>query len=57
MLGLSEGVGVEEVAGAVVDNDVGGCTELLVDVATFAPELVDVETIDKLALTDDASEL
>ena len=57
MVGLSEGVGVEEVAGTVDDIDVGGCTELLVDVAKLNPELFEVETLDKLAIIDDASEL
>ena len=57
MVGLSEGVGVEEVAGAVDDINVGGCTELLVDVAKLNPELFEVETLDKLAIIDDASEL
>ena len=57
MLGLGEGVGVEEVAGAVDETVVGGCTELVVDVATLDPELTEVETLDELALLGDALEL
>ena len=50
-------VGVEEVTGAVDDTDVEGCTELLIDVATLDTDLVDVETLDTLALLDGATEL
>ena len=57
MLGLGEGVGVEEVAGAVDETVVGGCTELVVDVAALDPELTEVETLDELALLGDALEL
>ena len=57
MLELGEGVGVEEVTGAVDDTDVEGCTELLIDVATLYTDLIDVETIDTLGLVDGASEL
>ena len=57
MLELGEGVGVEEVTGAVDDTDVEGCTELLIDVATLDTDLVDVETLDTLALLDGATEL
>ena len=57
MLGLGEGVGVEEVAGAVDETVVGGCTELVVDVSTLDPELTEVETLDELALLGDALEL
>ena len=57
MLELGEGVGVEEVTGAVDDTDVEGCTELLIDVVTLDTDLVDVETLDTLALLDGATEL
>ena len=57
MLELGEGVGVEEVTGAVDDTDVEGCTELLIDVVTLDTDLVDVETLDTLALLDGAIEL
>ena len=57
MLELGKGVGVEEVTGAVDDTDVEGCTELLIDVATLDTDLVDVETLDTLALLDGATEL
>ena len=57
MLGLGEGVGVEEVAGANDETVVGGCTELVVDVSTLDPELTEVETLDELALLGDALEL
>ena len=57
MLELGEGVGEEEVTGAVDDTDVEGCTELLIDVATLDTDLVDVETLDTLALLDGATEL
>ena len=57
MLELGEGVGVEEVTVAVDDTDVEGCTELLIDVATLDTDLVDVETLDTLALLDGATEL
>ena len=57
MLELGEGVGVEEVTGAVDDTDVEGCTELLIDVATLDTDLVDVETLDTLALLDGATGL
>ena len=57
MLELGEGVGVEEVTGAVDDTDVEGCTELLIDVATLDTDLVDVEILDTLALLDGATEL
>ena len=57
MLELGEGVGVEEVTGAVDDTDVEGCTELLIDVATLDTDLVDIETLDTLALLDGATEL
>ena len=57
MLELGEGVGVEEVIGAVDDTDVEGCTELLSDVVTLDTDLVDVETLDTLALLDGAIEL
>ena len=57
MLELGEGVGVEEVTGAVDDTDVEGCTELLIDVATLDTDLVDVETLETLALLDGAIEL
>ena len=56
MLELGEGVGVEEVTGAVDDTDVEGCTELLIDVATLDTDLVDVETLDTLALLDSVRE-
>ena len=57
MLELGEGIGVEEVTGAADDTDVDGCTELLIDVITLDTELVDVETLDTLALLDGATEL
>ena len=57
MLELGEGVGVEEVTGAVDDTDVEGCTELLIDVAKLDTDLVDVEILDTLALLDGATEL
>ena len=57
MLELGEGVGVEEVTGAVDDTDVESCTELLIDVATLDTDLVDVEILDTLALLDGATEL
>ena len=57
MLELGEGVGVEEVTGAVDDTGVEGCTELLIDVATLDTDLVDVEILDTLALLDGATEL
>ena len=57
MLELGEGVGVEEVTGAVDDTDVEGCTELRIDVATLDTDLVDVEILDTLALLDGATEL
>ena len=57
MLELGEGVGVEEVTGAVDDTDVEGCTELLIDVATLYTDLIDVETLDTLGLVDGANEL
>ena len=57
MLELGEGVGVEEVTGAVDDTDVEGCTELLIDVARLNTDLVDVETLDTLALLDGTTEL
>ena len=56
MLELGEGVGVEEVTGAVDDTDIEGCTELLIDVATLDTDLVDVETLDTLALLDSVRE-
>ena len=57
MLELGEGVGVEEVTGAVDDTDVEGCTELLIDVATLYTDVIDVETLDTLGLVDGANEL
>ena len=57
MLELGEGVGVEEVTGAVDDTDVEGCTELRIDVATLDTDLVDVEILDTPALLDGATEL
>ena len=57
MLELGEGVGVEEVTGAVDDTDVEGCTELLIDVATLDTDLVDVEMLDTLMLLDGTTEL
>ena len=57
MLELGEGIGVEEVTGAADDTDVDGCTELLIDVITLDTDLVDVETLDTLALLDGATEL
>ena len=57
MLELGEGVGVEEVTGAVDDTDVEGCTELLIDVATLDTDLVDVEMLDTLTLLDGTTEL
>ena len=57
MLELGEGVGVEEVTGAVDDTDVESCTELLIDVAKLDTDLVDVEILDTLALLDGATEL
>ena len=57
MLELGEGVGVEEVTGAVDDTDVEGCTELLIDVATLYTDLIDVETLDTLGLVNGANEL
>ena len=57
MLELGEGVGVEEVIGAVDDTDVDGCTELLIDVATLDTDLADVEILDRLALLDGNTEL
>ena len=57
MLELGEGVRVEEVVGTVDDTDVAGCTELLIDVATLETDLVDLETLDTLALLDGATEL
>ena len=57
MLELGEGIGVEEVTGAADDTDVDGCTELLIDVITLDTDLVDVETLDILALLDGATEL
>ena len=57
MLELGEGIGVEEVTGAADDTDVDGCIELLIDVITLDTELVDVETLDTLALLDGATEL
>ena len=57
MLELGEGVGVEEVTGAVDNTDVDGCTELLIDVTTLDTDLVDVEILDTLARLDSATEL
>ena len=57
MLELGEGVGVEQVTGAVDDTDVEGCTELLIDVATLDTDLVDVEMLDTLTLLDGTTEL
>ena len=57
MLELGEGVGVEEVIGAVDDTDVEGHTELVIDVATLDTDLVDVELLDTLALLDGVTEL
>ena len=57
MLELGEGVGVEEVTGAVDDTDVEGCTELLIDVATLDTDLVDAEMLDTLTLLDGTTEL
>ena len=57
MLELGEGVGVEEVIGAVDDADVEGRTELVIDVATLDTNLVDVELLDTLALLDGVTEL
>ena len=57
MLELGEGVGVEEVTGAVDDTDVEGCTELLIDVATLDTDLVDIEMLDTLTLLDGTTEL
>ena len=57
ILGLAEGIAVEEVAGAVDETDVGGCTEPLIDIATLDPELIEMETLDELALLDDTPEL
>ena len=57
MLELGEGIGVEEVTGAADDTDVDGFTELLIDVITLDTDLVDVETLDILALLDGATEL
>ena len=57
MLELGEGVGVEEVTGAVDDTDVEGCTELLIDVATLYTDLIDVETLDTLGVVNGANEL
>ena len=57
MLELGEGVGVEEVTGAVDDTDVEGCTELLIDVATLDTDLVDVEMLDTLTLLDGTTEV
>lgn len=57
MLRLGVGVVVDKVPGAVDNTDVGGCTERLVDVVTLDPELIEVETLDELALIDDALEL
>ena len=57
MLELGEGVGVEEVIGAVDDGDVEGRTELVIDVATLDTNLVDVELLDTLALLDGVTEL
>ena len=57
MLELGEGIGVEEVTGAADDTDVDGCTELLIGVITLDTDLVDVETLDILALLDGATEL
>ena len=54
---LELGVRVEEVVGTVDDTDVAGCTELLIDVATLETDLVDLETLDTLALLDGATEL
>ena len=56
MLELGEGVGVEEVTGAVDDTDVKGCTELLIDVTTLDTDLADVETLDRLALLECGAE-
>ena len=57
MLELGEGVGVEELTGAVDNTDVDGCTELLIDVATLDIDLVDVEILDTLTLLDGIREL
>ena len=57
MLELGEGVGVEEVIGAVDDTDVEGRTELVIDVATLDTDLVDVELLDTIALLDGVTEL
>ena len=57
MLELGEGVGVEEVIGAVDDADVEGRTELVIDVARLDTNLVDVELLDTLALLDGVTEL
>ena len=57
MLELGEGVGVEELTGAVDNTDVDGCTELLIDVATVDIDLVDVEILDTLTLLDGIREL
>ena len=57
MLRLGEGVKVEEVAGPLDDAVVGGCTELLDDVATLDTELIKMEILDMLALPDDDTRL
>ena len=57
MLELGEGVGVEEVTGAVDDTDVEGCTEVVIDVATLDTDLAGVGTLDRLALLDCSTEL
>ena len=57
MLELGEGVGVEEVTGAIDNTDADGCTELLIDVTTLDTDLVDVEILDTLARLDSATEL
>lgn len=53
---LNEGDGVEKVTGAVDDNDVGGCIKMLLDLAPFDTELVEVEILDMATLLDAAGE-
>lgn len=54
---LGPGLGVEDVAGAIEETAVDNCTELLIDVTTLDTELVDVDTLDTLALLDGIKEL
>ena len=44
-------------AGAIEETAVDNCTELLIDVTTLDTELVDVDTLDTLALLDGIKEL